>query len=156
MKRLLVITDAPWVRNEVHAALYAPEFELLDLDTPDEAASRVIDDGVAAIVVDLQIGSMGGMAVIRSIRNTLAQKGHDPVPVVLLLDRTADVFLAGRAGAASWVLKPFTANELRTAVAGALEGSPYGSPMRTGSTPAEPTDDAVASVAATDTGTAAG
>jgi AmiR/NasT family two-component response regulator len=42
------------------------------------------------------------------------------VPVVLLLDRNADAFIAKRAGAAAWVRKPFTAFELRSAVAAAI------------------------------------
>jgi hypothetical protein len=35
---------------------------------------------------------------------------------VILLDRTVDGFLAKRAGADAWVVKPFTDHELRTAV----------------------------------------
>ena len=67
-------------------------------------------------VVDLQVASMGGMAITRSIRDL-----DDPVPVVLLLDREADTFLAGRSGATAWVVKPFTSSALRTAVSEALE-----------------------------------
>jgi DNA-binding response OmpR family regulator len=41
---------------------------------------------------------------------------------VLLLDRSADSFLAKRAGADAWVIKPFHDAELRAAVQG--ESSP--------------------------------
>jgi DNA-binding response OmpR family regulator len=37
--------------------------------------------------------------------------------LVMLLDREADVFLARRAGADAAVVKPFDAEELRTAIA---------------------------------------
>jgi DNA-binding response OmpR family regulator len=42
------------------------------------------------------------------------------VPVVLLLDRQADTFLAGRSGADAWVTKPFTASALRAAIKTAM------------------------------------
>ena len=55
---------------------------------------------------------MGGMAVTRAIRDS-----EHPVPVIILLDREADAFLAGRSGANSWITKPFTASALRATVA---------------------------------------
>jgi DNA-binding response OmpR family regulator len=36
--------------------------------------------------------------------------------VLLLLDRTADEFIAKRAGADRWVVKPFTAQAFRAAM----------------------------------------
>ena len=57
---------------------------------------------------------MGGMAITRSIREL-----DEPTPVVMLLDREADAFLAGRSGASGWVVKPFSAFALRTAIADA-------------------------------------
>lgn len=63
------------------------------------------------IVVDLQIGSMGGMAVIRAVREALA--GATVPPIIMLLDRAADAFLARRAGADAWVRKPLDGFELR-------------------------------------------
>jgi DNA-binding response OmpR family regulator len=50
-------------------------------------------------------------------------RGKAP-PVILLLDRDADAFLAGRSGAVAWVRKPFSAHDLRAAVDGALQHSP--------------------------------
>lgn len=116
MTRILVVADVPWVRNEVHAVLTAPDFELVDLADPTQAAAETMAQDVDAAVVDLQVGSMGGMAVTREIRSQLILKGKPPVPVVLLLDRAADGFLARRAGAAAWLTKPFSAYEIRTAL----------------------------------------
>ncbi len=120
MSRIVVVADVPWVRNEVHASLTAPDYELVDLDDPTAAASVAIGENAAALVVDLQVGSMGGMAVARDVRDTALRSGHGRLPVVLLLDRAADAFLARRAGAAAWLVKPFTAHEIRTAVEQAL------------------------------------
>ena len=112
MSRVLVVADDPWVVSEVHAALSIGSNELIDHDDPATAAATAIDEDVDAVVVDLQVASMGGMAIIRSIRDS-----KTPVPAVLLLDREADAFLAGRSGADAWVVKPFSAFDLRSAVA---------------------------------------
>jgi DNA-binding response OmpR family regulator len=67
------------------------------------------------VIVDLQVRNMGGMAVVRDIRATVAP---EKMPrLVILLDRTVDGFLAKRAGADAWVVKPFTDHDLRTALA---------------------------------------
>jgi DNA-binding response OmpR family regulator len=114
MPRILVVTDEAWVRNEVHAALSAPGIELTDHPDPETVASVATEGGVDVVVVDLQVGSMGGMAVTRALR---ASGPRDTaIPVILLLDRAADTFLAGRSGADAWVLKPFSANDLRVAL----------------------------------------
>jgi DNA-binding response OmpR family regulator len=114
MSRVLVVADDPWVVSEVHAALSIGTNELIDHHDPSTAAMAVEDESVEVAVVDLQVASMGGMAITRSIRSL-----ENPVPVVLLLDREADAFLAGRSGASAWVVKPFSSSELRSAVADA-------------------------------------
>lgn len=112
MPRVLVVADDPWVRNQVHAALSVGANELIDHDDPATAAATANDESVDVAIVDLQVASMGGMAVTRAIRDR-----EHPVPVIILLDREADTFLAGRSGANAWVTKPFTASSLRSAVA---------------------------------------
>lgn len=120
MSTLLVVADEPWVRNEVHAALTEPDYTLVDHSDPATVAETVATTDVDAVVVDLQVGSMGGMAITRAVRDRRALDGMPPVPVVMLLDRSADAFLAKRAGAAGWIAKPFTSHELRTTVEAAL------------------------------------
>lgn len=92
--------------------------ELVDHPDPATAPAAAIAAEAAAVVVDLQVGSMGGMAVARSVRDT--EPTAWSLRVVLMLDRKADAFLAGRAGADAWVTKPFTARELRDAVGPAV------------------------------------
>lgn len=112
MSRVLIVADEPWVVNEVHAALSIGDNELIDHPDPATVADAVLAEDFDVAVVDLQVASMGGIAVTHSIRNTEVS-----VPVVLLLDREADTFLAGRAGASAWVTKPFSASALRAAIA---------------------------------------
>jgi DNA-binding response OmpR family regulator len=68
------------------------------------------------VIIDMQVGSMGGMAVVRRLREAMAMGQIAPTRLVLLLDRSADRFLAHRAGADVGLLKPFTAQELRGAI----------------------------------------
>ncbi len=105
MKTLLVC-DAPWVRNQVRAAL-SGICEIVEMDDPSQVEVRSFGEDVA--VVDMQVGSMGGMAIIRALKGTRPDAG----PIILLLDRKVDSFLAKRAGADAWLAKPFSAQQLR-------------------------------------------
>jgi DNA-binding response OmpR family regulator len=111
MSRVLIVTDDPHNRDRVHSVLSIAGNELIDHDDPRSAADRATEEAVDVAVVSLQIGSMGGMAITRDFRAR-----PERVPVVLLLDRQADTFLAGRSGADAWVTKPFTASALRAAI----------------------------------------
>jgi CheY-like chemotaxis protein len=118
--KALVVCDTEWVRTDVHAALIEPGTILVDEDDPARSAEHARTENVDVVVADLQVGSMGGMAITRSLKEAASLLGEEAVPVVLLLDRNADTFIAKRAGAAAWVRKPFTAFELRSAVAAAI------------------------------------
>jgi DNA-binding response OmpR family regulator len=120
--RIMVIADEPWTRNEVHAALTEPDYTLIDHDDPTTTSELLSIEQPDAVVIDLQVGSMGGMAIARDLHQRAAMADTDGVPVVLLLDRQADSFLAKRSGVAAWVTKPFTAHDIRTAVESAIAG----------------------------------
>ena len=116
MPRLLLVTDADWVANEVRAALGVGGWEIELLPDPSLAAEKVTTGFYNSVAVDMQVAAMGGMAVIRAIRQATAGR-HRP-RLVLLLDRVADRFIAKRAGADAAVLKPLNAADLRRAVEG--------------------------------------
>ena len=114
--RIIVVADEAWARNEVHAALTEPDYSLIDHDDPKTTQELLDAEAPDALVIDLQVASMGGMAIARELHQQAALNETESVPVVLLLDRAADSFLAKRSGVAGWVTKPFTAHDLRTAV----------------------------------------
>jgi len=115
MADVLLVADASWVANEVKAALSVGDWNLAELSDSTRALEVVQETGPDVLIVDMQVGSMGGMAVIRAIRGEVAPQ-HRP-RMVLLLDRAADRFLAGRAGADACVQKPIDTAELRNALA---------------------------------------
>lgn len=114
MSTLLLVADAEWVVNEVKSALALGDWDVEALDDPRLATDVIAERGPEAVIVDMQVGSMGGMAVVRSIRQTF-EGGRRP-RTILLLDRSADEFLARRAGADAQVLKPITSSVLRAAL----------------------------------------
>jgi two-component system nitrate/nitrite response regulator NarL len=65
------------------------------------------------VILDLQIGNMGGIAACLHLRNEAGDGRLPEVPVLMLLDRDADVHLARRSGAEGWVVKPLDAFALR-------------------------------------------
>ena len=113
--QLLLVADAVWVRNDVEAALPSSDWSIHHAD-PHVVVEAAVKHPPTAIVVDMQVGSMGGMAVIRRLREAMSMGILPTAPLILLLDRTADRFIAKRSGADRSMVKPFTAQEMRAAL----------------------------------------
>jgi DNA-binding response OmpR family regulator len=117
--KVLLVADEAWIRNEATAALSDPGTVVREVEDPRFAAQVADEFEPDVAVVDMQIASMGGMAVSRSLREAEFADDIPATSIVLLLDRSADEFLAKRAGADAWVVKPFTPQQLRAAIADA-------------------------------------
>ena len=113
---ILVATDADYVVSDVTAALGGPDVSFTVCREGRDVSAVVAGRQVDLAVLDLQIGSMGGMAVTMALRLDESGGLIDHVPVVMLLDREADIHLARRSGAESWLVKPLDALSLRRAV----------------------------------------
>ena len=77
------------------------------------------------LVLDSQIGRMGGMATCLDLHLEEGAGRLPHVPVLMLLDRRADVFLAKRSDAEGWVVKPLDPFRLETAISALLAGGTY-------------------------------
>jgi DNA-binding response OmpR family regulator len=117
MAQILLVADTAWVVNQTRSALAGPANDIHVLDDPHQLLDVALDVAPDITIVDMQIGSMGGMAVVRMLRDAIMAGEIRPGPALLLLDRAADEFLANRAGADAWLLKPFTAQDLAGRVA---------------------------------------
>jgi DNA-binding response OmpR family regulator len=121
---ILVATDAAYVLDDITAALSSPDTSFTVCSNGRDV-SRVVKDRTPDIaILDLQIGSMGGMAVTMALRLDESSGLLPHVPVLMLLDRRADVHLAKRSAADAWVIKPLDALTLQRAVADVLAGEP--------------------------------
>jgi CheY-like chemotaxis protein len=117
MPSLLLVTDSDWVVRDVDTALAIGGWDMSVVSDPRTVVDAVEETRYDAVIVDLQVGSMGGMAIIRAIRASAASSKQPAPRTVLLLDRSADRFLAARALADASVLKPIAASDLRIALA---------------------------------------
>jgi DNA-binding response OmpR family regulator len=120
--KVLLATDADWIFDEVDAALASDDTTVHRVRKGSEVLGAIEEVDADLVILDLQIGNMGGMATCMAIRN---EEGADRLPitaVLMLLDRGADVFLAKRADADGWVFKPLDQFRLRRAAATLLDG----------------------------------
>ncbi|MGH8991099.1 MAG: response regulator [Acidimicrobiia bacterium] len=116
MPKVVVASDAAWVRDQVKSALVNPGFEVIEVTRGQDVRKVVGDVRPDLVVVDLQIGNMGGMAVSIDLRLEESGDRLPHVPVLLLLDREADRFLARSAQADAILVKPFDPGTLRRTV----------------------------------------
>jgi DNA-binding response OmpR family regulator len=122
---VLIAADAPWVIDEVRAALTEPDVTVREVQSGQAVLRAVRERKPDIVVLDLQIGNMGGMATCLELRLEEGAGRLPRVAVLMLLDRRADVFLARRAQADGWVVKPLDAIRLRRAIRTLLEGGAY-------------------------------
>ena len=125
MATVLLASDLASLRRELETMLSGPGIDIEEASSGLETIARVTQGGVDLVIVDLQIGSMGGMAITMELRNLESYGGADPVAVLMLLDRRPDVFLARRSGAEGFVVKPLDPQRLRSAVRALLRGESY-------------------------------
>ena len=114
---MLIATDADEVFDEVDAAFADPTTEVARVRAGREVVGAIRELEPELVILDLQIGNMGGVATCLEIRN---EESGDRLPaqrVLLLLDRAADTFLAEQSSADGWLLKPLDALSLRRAAA---------------------------------------
>lgn len=116
MPKVLVASDAAWVRNQVRAALASPDFEVIEATRGQDVRHLVDEEEPDLVVVDLQIGNMGGMAVSLDLRLEEYDDRLYHLPILLLLDRAADKFLARRSQADAFLVKPVDSGTLRRVV----------------------------------------
>ena len=116
MPTVLVASDAPWVRDQVKAALVGPNFSVAEVGRGQDVRQAVAGMKPDLVIVDLQIGNMGGMAVSLDLRLEESAGRLPHVPILLLLDREADRFLGRRSEADAMLVKPVDAGTLRRTV----------------------------------------
>jgi DNA-binding response OmpR family regulator len=110
---ILVAADARWVRDQVRAAFVGPEQRVVEVTRGQEVRNAVKLEDPDLVVLDLQIGNMGGVAVALDLR---LEESGDRLPrstILLLLDRDADKFLGRRADVDAMLVKPVDAGVLR-------------------------------------------
>ena len=125
MQTILVASDAPTLRREIEAVISGPDREVVSVVSGPEVIASVTEESPDLVIVDMQMGNMGGMAVTLELRLQESYDALDHVPVLMILDRRPDVFLARRSGAEGWLVKPLDPLRLRRAVNALLDDGTF-------------------------------
>ena len=125
MANVLIASDLPALRAELRSMLEAPDTQIIEVASGPEVRALVTTQTIDLAILDLQIGSMGAMAICLDLRHEESYGAAPHVPVLMLLDRRPDVFLARRSGAEGFVVKPLDPLRVRRAVRALLRGEGY-------------------------------
>ena len=125
MPDLLIATDAAWLDNGLRSVLAEPNTAIRSVRKGADVLGALKEHLADLVILDLQIGNMGGMAICHDLRleEGAGRIGHSAI--LMLLDRRADVFLARRTGADGWLIKPLDPIRLRRATGTLLRGGTY-------------------------------
>jgi DNA-binding response OmpR family regulator len=121
---ILVAADAQWVRDQVRAAFVGPEQRVVEVTRGQAVRHAVIEEEPDLVILDLQIGNMGGVAAALDLRLEESGGRIPHATILLLLDRDADKFLGRRADVDAMLVKPVDAGVLRRAAKKLLEPTP--------------------------------
>jgi len=119
---LLVYSSDDLVRERVRFALGTRpspdlEVELVEAATGDEVVRRCDEGGIDLAILDGEAAPTGGIGLGRQLKDEL----DDPPPVLLLLGRRDDAWLATWSRAEAVVLHPVDAMKITDAVLSLLE-----------------------------------
>ena len=117
MTTILVAADAKWVRDQVRAAFVSHDQEVVEVTRGQDVRNAFAEYDPDLVILDMQIGNMGGVATALDLRLEAAAGRVPDVSILLLLDREADRFLAKRVDADAELVKPVDPGTLRRTVA---------------------------------------
>jgi len=110
---VLVATDSNSLYEAIDSALADEETRVMRVRKGQDVQPVLGVRDIDLILLDLQIGNMGGVATCLAIRQEQEMDRLYDVPVGLLLDREADVHIAQQARADQWLIKPLNPIQIR-------------------------------------------
>lgn len=122
---VLVVSDADRIHQEVRSVIDGTDTTVREVRTGQAVLAAVKEEAPDLVVTDMQVGNMGAIAICLDLRLEESGGRVPHVPVLILLDRRPDVFLAKRADAEGWVLKPLDPIRLRRAINALLAGETF-------------------------------
>ena len=123
MTDILLATDSDALTDDVVAAIGGTHL-LHRVRAGVDVVPAVEQVNPSLVLLDLQIGNMGGVAACIAVRQREERGDIRRRPVLLLLDRQVDQFIASEAGADGWLVKPLDA----FAILGAIEAALFEEP----------------------------
>ena len=122
MRILLVTTDRRISLSVTTALLGLPDLDILEVRTPQRALQQLDDvGGFALVIADADTAPTGGFALSREVKARV-RMGRDVPPVLLLIARQDDKWLAEWSEADAFIRKPVDPFDLREVVEALVEG----------------------------------
>lgn len=125
MAEILIAADASRVFEEIRSVFADHDTTVRWVRRGEDVRDEMNRQPADLVIADMQIGTMGGVAVALDLRLEADAGRLLHRPVLILLDRRPDVFLARRSGAEGWVVKPLDPIRLRSAAQALLAGGTW-------------------------------
>lgn len=122
---ILLATDADRLYADIDATLASETTQVHRVRSGADVVVAMQVETPELVILDLQTGNQGGMATCMEVRLEQDMNRLPDVPILMLLDRDDDVFLAKRADADGWLIKPIEPFKLRRAVSALRSGDTY-------------------------------
>jgi chemosensory pili system protein ChpA (sensor histidine kinase/response regulator) len=110
-RTILVVSDDPQVVAEARFS-FPDDVDVRFARDARDAGRTMESDPPAAVIVDMQTGNAGGYSLATDMRFDDRLRS---VPVIILLERAQDAWLARQAGASAYLVKPVIAADLAAA-----------------------------------------
>ena len=125
MTTVLLASDSDQIFAEVDATLASDSCNVLRIREGKDVLAVVQAKSPDLVILDLQIGVMGGFAACMAVRQEERAGRLDDQNIALLLDRDADGYLASQSGADGWLIKPIDSLRLRRLYTEVMAGNTY-------------------------------
>lgn len=122
---VVIAADSRAIFDEIRSVVEEPGTSVRWIRRGEDVREELNQRPADLVIADMQIDTMGGIAVALDLELESDAGRLDPCPVLLVLDRRPDVFMARRSGAQGWILKPLDPLRLRSAVAALLAGGTW-------------------------------
>ena len=116
IKKILIVDDSPTERHFLGELLTKSGFQVLTLESGEEAVARVAEILPDLILMDVVMPGMNGFQATRTINRNEATR-HIPIIMCTSKNQETDMVWAKRQGAVEYVVKPVDPQELLAKIA---------------------------------------
>lgn len=114
-KKVLIVDDSPAQVKLIHGLLEREGYFPIDLNDPRRVEETITSERPTLILLDVVMPERNGFQVCRELKGN-AEFSTIPVILVTSKDTESDRYWGKQQGADGYVTKPFTREELLTAV----------------------------------------
>lgn len=120
--RVLVVDDDQGIRTVVRWQLSDSGYEVIEAADGQSAMTKIAEESPVLVVLDLSLPAVGGLDVLRSVREGRVGGALRDLPVIILSGRDGetDRIIGLDLGADDYLVKPFSPGELAARVRSVL------------------------------------